>query len=113
MPQERFVGLDVHKDTISIAVAEAGGGEPGVIAVIANDTQVLLKKLRKLGPVKCCCYEAGPTGFVLHRELTAASIPCIVVAPSLIPTTSGDRVKTDRRDAVKLARFLRSGDLEI
>ena len=58
-----------------------------------------------------CCYEAGPTGFGLHRELTAAGIDCVVVAPSLVPMKAGDRVKTDRRDAVKLARFLRSGDL--
>jgi transposase len=106
----RFVGLDVHADSIAIAVAEPGRGEPSELAVIPNDTVMLLKRLRKLGRVKCC-YEAGPTGFGLHRDLTAAGIDCIVVAPSLVPTRAGDRVKTDRRDAVKLARFLRSGDL--
>jgi transposase len=106
----RFVGLDVHADSIAIAVAEPGRGEPGVLATIANDTGQLLKRLRKLGRIKCC-YEAGPTGFGLHRDLVAAGIDNIVVAPSLVPTRAGDRVKTDRRDAVKLARFLRSGDL--
>jgi transposase len=58
-----------------------------------------------------CCYEAGPTGFGLQRALQAAGVECVVIAPSMVPRTSGDRVKTDRRDAVKLARFLRSGDL--
>lgn len=110
MESVRFVGLDVHADSIAIAVAEPGRGEPSVVATIPNDTVMLLKRLRKLGRVKCC-YEAGPTGFGLHRDLTAAAIDCIVVAPSLVPMKAGDRVKTDRRDAVKLARFLRSGDL--
>ena len=110
MESVRFVGLDVHVDSIAIAVAEPGRGEPGTLATIPNDTVILLKRLRKLGRVKCC-YEAGPTGFGLHRDLTAAGIDCIVVAPSLVPMKAGDRVKTDRRDAAKLARFLRSGDL--
>jgi transposase len=110
METVRFVGLDVHADSIAIAVAEPGRGEPDGLATIPNDTVMLLKRLRKLGRVKCC-YEAGPTGFGLHRDLTAAGIDCIVVAPSLVPMKAGDRVKTDRRDAAKLARFLRSGDL--
>jgi transposase len=110
METVRFVGLDVHADSIAIAVAEPGRGEPAGLATIPNDTVMLVKRLRKLGRVKCC-YEAGPTGFGLHRDLTAAGIDCIVVAPSLVPMKAGDRVKTDRRDAVKLARFLRSGDL--
>jgi transposase len=110
METVRFVGLDVHADSIAVAVAEPGRGEPRQLAVIPNDTVTLLKRLRKLGRVKCC-YEAGPTGFGLHRDLTAAGIDCIVVAPSLVPTRAGDRIKTDRRDAVRLARFLRSGDL--
>ena len=71
---------------------------------------MLLKRLRKHGKVKCC-YEAGPTGFGMQRMLTAEGIDCVVVAPSLVPSRAGDRVKTDRRDAVRLARFLRSGDL--
>jgi transposase len=106
----RFVGLDVHKESIAIAVAEPGRGEPAVLATIPNDTGQLLKRLRRLGKVKCC-YEAGPTGYGLHRDLAAAGVDCVVVAPSLVPMKAGDRVKTDRRDAVKLARFLRSGDL--
>lgn len=110
MESVRFVGLDVHADSIAIAIAEPGRGEPGGLATIPNDTAMLLKRLRKLGRVKCC-YEAGPTGFGLHRDLKAAGIDCIVVAPSLVPMKAGDRVKTDRRDAAKLARFLRSGDL--
>lgn len=110
METVRFVGLDVHADSIAIAVAEPGRGEPAQLAVIPNDTALLLRRLRRMGKVKCC-YEAGPTGFGLHRDLTAAGLDCVVVAPSLVPTRAGDRVKTDRRDAVKLARFLRSGDL--
>jgi transposase len=110
METVRFVGLDVHADSIAIAVAEPGRGEPSGLSTIPNDTVMLLKRLRRLGRVKCC-YEAGPTGFGLHRDLAAAGVDCIVVAPSLVPTKAGDRVKTDRRDAVKLARFLRSGDL--
>jgi transposase len=106
----RFVGLDVHADSIAIAVAEVGRGEPAQVAVIANDPGQLLKRLRRMGRVKCC-YEAGPTGFGLQRALTAEGIDCVVVAPSLVPTRLGDHVKTDRRDAARLARFLRSGDL--
>src|SRR5471032_2793671 len=78
----RCVGLDVHKESIAIAVAEPEGGEPSLVGTIPNDTRLLLQKLK-----------------------------CIVVAPSLVPKQVGSRVKTDRRDAVKLARFLRSGDL--
>lgn len=110
MEKLRFVGLDVHKDSIAIAVADEGGGEPASLCTIPHDTRVLLKQLRKLGRVKCC-YEAGPTGYGLHRDLKAAGIDCVVIAPSLVPQLAGDRVKTDRRDALKLARFLRSGDL--
>ncbi len=110
METVRFVGLDVHADSIAIAVAEPGRGEPAIVATIPNDTALLLKRLRRLGRVRCC-YEAGPTGFGLHRDLKAAGFENIVVAPSLVPVKAGDRVKTDRRDAVKLARFLRSGDL--
>jgi transposase len=113
MEKVRFVGLDVHARSIAIAVGEADGLMPQNLATIANDTPQLIKRLRKLGPVTSlrCCYEAGPTGFGLSRDLKAAGVDCIVVAPSLVPVQSGDRVKTDRRDAVKLARFLRSGDL--
>jgi transposase len=84
-----------------------------VVATVPNELRALLKQLRKLeksGELRCC-YEAGPTGFGLHRELLKASIDCVVVAPSMVPQQAGDRIKTDPRDAIKLARFLRSGDL--
>jgi transposase len=113
MEKVRFVGLDVHKESIAIAVADGDGSAPQDVATIPNEMTALLKRLRRLGVggKLRCCYEAGPTGFVLQRALSAAGIECIVVAPSLVPRTAGDRIKTDRRDAVKLARFLRSGDL--
>jgi transposase len=114
MQKVRFVGLDVHKESIVIAVADGDGSAPQNVATIPNETTVLLKWLRKLGAGGTqlrCCYEAGPTGFVLQRALGAAGVECVVIAPSLVPQKAGDRVKTDRRDAVKLARFLRSGDL--
>ena len=111
MHKVRFVGLDVHKESIAIAVADGDGSAPENVATIPNDKVALLKQLKKLGSGATlrCCYEAGPTGYVLLRELRAAGIDCIVIAPSLVPKQVGDRVKTDRRDAVKLARFLRSG----
>jgi transposase len=113
MQKVRFVGLDVHKESIAVAVADGDGSAPENVATIPNDRVALLKQLKKLGSGATlrCCYEAGPTGYVLLRELRAAGIDCIVIAPSLVPKQAGDRVKTDRRDAVKLARFLRSGDL--
>lgn len=109
----RYVGLDVHKDTIVIAVADVGREAAEEFAVIAHDYPLLLKKLKRLGaPAQLrCCYEAGPTGYGLYRGLREAGIDCQVVAPSLVPTKAGDRVKTDRRGAKKLAHFLRSGDL--
>jgi transposase len=108
-----YIGLDVHKDSIAIAVAEEGGGDPEILATIPNELNIFLKHLRKLGASKSlrCCYEAGPTGYSLYRELSRRGISCVVVAPSLVPVQAGNRVKTDPRDARKLARFLRSGDL--
>jgi Transposase len=109
----RFVGLDVHKATIAVAVADSFG-DPEDHGQIANDPSAIRKLVDRLGGAGVhlsVAYEAGPTGYALHRQLTAMDIDCIVVAPSLIPTRPGDRVKTDRRDAAKLARLLRSGDL--
>jgi transposase len=109
----RFVGLDVHKASISVAVAGAHG-EPEDHGTIANDpvaVRRLLTRLGDRGDRVTVAYEAGPTGYALHRQVSAMGIGCIVVAPSLIPVRPGERIKTDRRDAAKLARLLRSGDL--
>jgi len=109
-----YVGMDVHKDSIVIAVAEEGRRQAQKLAEIPNDwakLHKLLKNLQKNGAELHVCYEAGPTGFGLCRRLREVGIDCIVVAPSLVPHKAGDRVKTDRRDAAKLAHFLRSGDL--
>src|SRR5215203_7499816 len=112
MSKIRFVGLDVHADTIAVAVAEPGG-EVRSHGVIANRIESVRKLIGKLGPAKQikACYEAGPTGYVLYWQLTQLGVACEVVAPTLVPTKPGDRVKTDRRDAEKLARCHRAGDL--
>jgi transposase len=112
MSKIRFVGLDVHADTIAVAVAEAGG-EVRSHGVIPNRLESVRKLIGKLGPVKQLkvCYEAGPTGYVLYWQLTQLGVACEVIAPSLVPSKAGDRVKTDRRDAEKLARCYRAGEL--
>ena len=108
----RFLGLDVHAETITAAIAEPDG-EIRSLGTIANREDSIRKLIRKLGPAEQlrACYEAGPTGFVLYWQLTQLGVDCVVVAPSLVPKKPGDRVKTDRRDAIKLARSHRSGDL--
>lgn len=108
-----FVGLDVHKDSIVIAVAEAGRESARVVGSVPFEWKALSKALDRLGPrgVVSCCYEAGPTGYGLARALIAAGWHCDVIAPSLVPKKSGQRIKTDRRDAMKLAQNHRSGDL--
>jgi transposase len=109
----RFVGLDVHKGSIVIAVAEAGRDSARVIGTVPHQWKALSTVLDKLGPRShvSCCYEAGPTGYGLARSLLAAGWTCDVIAPSLVPKKSGQRIKTDRRDAMKLAQNHRSGDL--
>ncbi len=112
MKTVRFVGLDVHAETIAVAVAEPDG-EVRFVGVIPNRSESVSKLVRKLGKPEQLrvCYEAGPTGYVLYWQLTQLGVKCEVVAPTLIPVKSGDRVKTDRRDAEKLARSYRAGDL--
>jgi transposase len=112
MSNVRFIGLDVHAETIAVAVAERGG-EVRSLGMIPNRPESIRKLVKKLGPAEQLrvCYEAGPTGYVIYWQLTALGAPCEVVAPTLVPTKAGDRVKTDRRDAEKLARSYRAGDL--
>lgn len=109
----QFIGLDVHRDSVAIAVAKPDGQPAQSLATVPNDIPGLIKRLQQLGPVESlrCCYEAGPTGFNLARRLIQAKIDCQVIAPSLIPVQPGARVKTDRRDARNLAHYLRSGNL--
>ena len=108
----RFLGLDVHAETIAVAVAEPNG-EVRSLGTIANREDSIRKFIKRVGPPEQlrACYEAGPTGFVLYWQLTQLGVDCAVVAPSLVPKKPGDRVKTDRRDALKLARCHRNGDL--
>jgi transposase len=108
----RFLGLDVHAETIAAAVAEPDG-EVRSLGVIPNRAESVRRLVKKLGAAEQlrACYEAGPTGYVLYWQLAELGVACAVVAPTLVPTKAGDRVKTDRKDAVKLARCHRAGDL--
>src|SRR5215472_7595054 len=110
-----YVGLDVHKEGIVVAIAEGGiGGEIREYGRIANTAAALDRLMRKLGGAGVglrFCYEAGPCGYGIQRQLSAHGHECVVVAPSLIPKRAGDRVKTDRRDAASLARLHRAGEL--
>jgi transposase len=109
------VGLDVHKDSIEIALADHGGSkEVRIYGEIGGDLTSLDKAVRKLqskGAKLRFVYEAGPCGYDIYRHLTKQGHSCTVVAPSMVPKMSGNRIKTDRRDALSLARLDRSGDL--
>ncbi|MGE3403889.1 MAG: IS110 family transposase [Vicinamibacterales bacterium] len=110
-----YVGLDVHKDSIAVAHAAGGRADPpvfvGAIGGRQADLDQLLRRLQGKAASLQFAYEAGPSGYRWYRYLTAKGFACQVIAPSLIPRKPGDKVKTDRRDAVTLARWLRSGDL--
>jgi transposase len=112
MSKVRFIGLDVHADTIAVAVA-ASSGEVRSLGTAANRPESIRKLVKKSAPEADVrvCYEAGPTGYVLYWQLTGLGVHCDVVAPTLGPVEAGDRVKTDRRDATALARSYRAGDL--
>lgn len=110
----KYVGLDVHKETIAVSVAQAGGGEARYFGQIANTPEAITKMVRQVSKNKavvCFCYEAGPCGYGIYRQLRQMGHHCEVVAPSLIPKKAGDRVKTDRRDSLSLARLFRAGEL--
>jgi transposase len=110
-----YVGLDVHKETIAVALADGGErGDVRAFGQIANTPAALSRLLTKLiqpGRALRFCYEAGPCGYGIQRQLSDAGHDCVVVAPSLIPKKPGDRIKTDRRDANNLARLHRAGEL--
>ena len=112
---EVYVGLDTSKLKISVAIAEAGrDGEVRFYGDIDSATEAaerLVSKLAKRHSKLSFCYEAGPTGYGLYRQIKALGHECIVVAPSLIPKRAGDRVKTNRRDALTLAKLHRAGEL--
>lgn len=112
MSKVRWMGLDVHANTIAVATAEPTG-EVRTLGIIPNRPKSIRKLVKKLGRVRALrtCYEAGPTGYVVYWHLTALGVHCEVVAPTLVPAKAGDRVKTDRRDAAKLARSFRADDL--
>ncbi len=114
-PTPLFVGLDVHKDSIAVAHAQGQSADPpvfvGAIGTRQADLAKLIRRLQAKTSNLVFAYEAGPCGYTLYRDLTGQGFACHVVAPSLIPKKPGDKVKTDRRDAIELARLLRSGDL--
>jgi transposase len=112
MSKIRFLGLDVHADTITVAIAELGK-EVSLYGRIPNQLDAVRRMVKKLstGFELRACYEAGPTGYVLFWQLSLLGVKCEVIAPSLVPTKAGDRVKTDRRDALKLAQNYRNGEL--
>ena len=112
---EAFVGIDTSKLRNAVAIADAGrGGEVRFLGEIENTPAATAKLVRKLAAKYkrlTFCYEAGPTGYGLHRQIKGLGFECTVVAPSLIPKRPGDKVKTNRRDALSLAKLLRADEL--
>lgn len=111
-PDTVHLGLDVHKDSISVGVLNPGRESADVEKIFADEESVrrLVARFDEPGLLRAC-YEAGPTGYGLARQFASLGVRCEVVAPSLIPRAPGDKVKTDRRDAQRLARLLRAGEL--
>lgn len=109
----KFVGLDVHAESIQVGVADQGREQGRSWGMIEYRPEAVRKLMQRLGPPQqlLVCYEAGPTGYGLYRQFTEMGIDCMVVAPSLIPSRPGDKIKTDRRDAVRLAELLRANEL--
>jgi transposase len=110
----KYVGLDTHKETIAVAVADAMGGKSCFYGEIANTPEAIRKLVKHLcpdGEVLSFCYEAGPCGYEIYRQISRLGHHCSVVAPALIPAKPGERVKTDRRDSEKLSRLDRAGEL--
>jgi len=108
-----WMGWDVHKDTIAAGILGARDATPR-IELISSDADAVRRLLARVGGPReqlRVCYEAGPTGYELHRLLTGMGVHCEVIAPSLIPKAAGDKVKTDRRDAARLVRLFRAGEL--
>ena len=108
-----WIGMDVHKDTVMVAVFEGGKGKPEVVQQLANERRKLrrfFERWSKRGTIRSC-YEASGAGYVLHRAVTEWGHGCEVIAPSLIPTRPGERRKHDRKDATQLARLYRAGEL--
>lgn len=110
----KYVGLDVHKETIAVAIAKTGSQEVMFYGEIENKPETIEKMAKKMSTHReqvLFCYEAGPCGYGIYWQLKGMGYECMVVAPSLIPKKAGDRVKTDRRDAVTLARLSRAEEL--
>ena len=110
----KYVGLDVSKNMIAVAIADEGREAPRYLGQIRNmeiEVRRLVRQLEEVSGDILVCYEAGPTGYDLQRWLTNLGVECCVIAPTLIPKRAGDRIKTDRRDAIRLAQLLRAGEL--